>query len=79
MLGMRSLRGGIRAHFPALNRLSGAIERPEIKFLVGSVDANKECIEDVHGIGVVLVLTARTQARDSSIGWLLPASEKSLT
>jgi hypothetical protein len=69
---------GIFTHFPALNELSGAIEHREIKVFVGSVDADKECIGDVHGVGVVLVLTARTQAGDSNIGWLLPASEKSL-
>ena len=71
-------RAGIRAHFPALNELSGVIEHREIKLFVGSVDADKECIGDLHGIGAVLVLTARTQAGDSNIGWLLPASEKSL-
>jgi len=71
-------RGGIRAHFPALNELSGAVEHREIKVFVGSVDADKECIGAVHGVGVVLVLTARTEAGDSNIEWLLPASEKSL-
>ena len=70
--------GGMRAHLPALNELSGAIEHSEIRVFVGSVDADKVCIRDVHGIGVSLVLTARTQAGDSNIGWLLPASEKSL-
>ena len=77
-LDPRMERGGIRAHFPSLNEPSGAIEHREIKLFVGSVDADKECIGDVHGVGVVLVLTARTQAGDSNIGWLLPASEKSL-
>jgi hypothetical protein len=71
-------RGGIRTHFPALNELSGAVEHREIKVFVGSVDADKECIGTVHGVGVVLVLTARTEAGDSNIEWLLPASEKSL-
>jgi hypothetical protein len=43
--------GGMRAHLPALNELSGAIEHSEIRVFVGSVDADKVCIRDVHGIG----------------------------
>jgi hypothetical protein len=50
-----------------------AIEHREIKVFV---DADKECIWDVSW--VVFLVSARTQAGDSNMGWLLPASEKSL-
>ena len=74
----RMKRGGVCAHLSALNNFSRAIEHREIKVFVGSVDADKECIWGVHGVNLFLVLIARTQAGDSNIGWLAPASEKSL-
>jgi hypothetical protein len=60
----RMKRGGVCAHLSALNEISSAIEHREIKVFVGPVDANKECIRDVHGVSVfsdVLVLSFRKQ------------------
>jgi hypothetical protein len=51
----RMKRGGVCAHLSALNEISSAIEHREIKVFVGPVDANKECIRDVHGVSVFLM------------------------